>query len=130
MKIQLNIPLSDDEYKKFIFIKETIEEERELQPTDYDSIALMVVNMTVLNDALNSIREDGAIIYSETKYGRTGKGNPSNEIMFKANTQIKSLLEQLLCTPKSKASVKAIAEKEPEELDPLTVALMNRNKNK
>lgn len=126
-EIQLNLPLTDDEYIKFLFIKETIELEREVSPTDYDTIALLVVNYSLMISALNSIHKDGAIIYSTSKYGTVPKTNGSCELLTKANVAIKSLLDALLMTPKSKAQLnKALVEKEVEEDDPLTHALKAR----
>ncbi|MCU8498487.1 P27 family phage terminase small subunit [Vibrio vulnificus] len=129
--IHLNVPLSDDQYKTFLNIKKLIESERELQPTDYEAVAMLVVNISLLRDALDSINNDGAIIYSQSRYGTTPKSNPSNEIAFKANVAIKGYLEALLLTPKSKALInKTLNEKPEEDDDPLTQALRQRASRK
>ncbi|ENM2832911.1 P27 family phage terminase small subunit [Vibrio cholerae] len=124
-----NIPLSDEQYKKFLDIKNMIETERELSPTYFDTICMLVINISLLIDAQNSINEDGAIIYSTSKYGASvPKANPANEIAARANVAIKGYLEALLLTPRSKAMIdKALNEKAKEDDDPLTVALKQRS---
>lgn len=127
----LNVPLSDKQYKMFTSIKDIIENEREVSPTDFDAIGMLCINISLLEDALKSINEDGAVIYSTSKYGTVPKSNPSNEIAFKANVAIKGYLEQLLLTPKSRAAIsKSMNEKPEEEEDPLTLALKQRASRK
>ncbi len=127
-EFKLNIPLTDEEYSKFLFIKETLEAEREISPSDLDAIAMLVINMSMLITALNSLRVDGVIIYSTSKYGQDiPKSNPASEIFAKSNVAIKSYFDALLMSPKAKAQInKALIEKEVEEEDPLTAALKAR----
>lgn len=126
-EFHLNVPLLDEEYEKFLKIKSTLEAEREVAPSDYDAIAMLVINMTLLNSALASLHLDGAIIYSTSKYGTVPKSNPAGEIFAKANVAIKAYFDALLMSPKAKAQLnKALVEKEVEEDDPLTAALKAR----
>ncbi|KJR15246.1 P27 family phage terminase small subunit [Vibrio parahaemolyticus] len=131
-QITLSVLLSEKEYKKFLYFKDIIELERELHPTDFDCLAMMITQMSIYEDARKSIQNDGAIIYSTSKYGQQiPKANPSNEVASKANTAIKGYLEQLLLTPKAKAAInKAMSEKPEEEEDPLTIALKQRASRK
>lgn len=114
-EFQLNIPLLDGEYKKFLDIKNTIEAEREVSPSDLDAIAMLVVNITLLNSALDSLHKDGAIVISTSKYGNVPKSNPAGELFAKANVAIKAYFDALLMTPKSKAQLnKSLVEKDIE----------------
>ncbi|EPN4965801.1 hypothetical protein BA746_00310 [Vibrio parahaemolyticus] len=124
-KIELAIPLTSKEYKKFLSIKEMLEAERTIYPSDYNSIALLVVNISLLTSALISIRDEGAIIYSNNSYGTSAKANPANEVASKANNAIKALMSELLMTPKSKLAVMSEIES-VDATDPLTAALLNR----
>lgn len=127
-KIQLNIPLTDEEYTKFIFIKDTLQQEREIAPSDYDAIAMLVINYSMMISALDSIRMDGSIIYSTSKYGTVPKSNPANEIFAKANVAIKNYMDALLMSPKTKATLnKSLVEKEDStEEDPIVLLMKQR----
>ncbi|WP_028022228.1 P27 family phage terminase small subunit [Enterovibrio calviensis] len=121
------IQLPPKDLQKYTSIKNMLEAERALQPSDLDAIALMVLNMGIMNDALVSIRTDGVVLVSVTAHGQVHKSNPANEVFARANVAVKGLMEQLLMTPKAKALIGSIAEKVEEE-DPLTAALKARSK--
>lgn len=127
IKLPSAMPLSKAEIKKYKVVKKMLEAERTLKPSDLDCIAALVIQTTILEEALASIRAHGSVLVSTTAHGVVHKANPSNEIAAKANNAIKAYMVELLMTPKSKASIGSIVE-EVEEDDPLTKALAARSK--
>lgn len=127
MSFTLSVPLTDVEELKYNRIKTMLEAEREIKPSDLDLIALLVVNLSMMEHAINDLRAHGVTIITHTAYGQVVKNNPSNEVFSKANVAVRACMEQLLMTPKSKAVVLRKEETKPEEeVDPLTEMLKAR----
>ncbi|EHM6953361.1 P27 family phage terminase small subunit [Vibrio parahaemolyticus] len=127
--MQLNLPLEPNEILKFDAIKTMLEAEREIKPSDLDLIALLVINMTMIEKALDDLRVNGVTITSTTAHGIVVKNNPANEVFSKANVAVRACMEQLLMTPKSKAVLmKNVVEKKEEQEDPLLALIKERNK--
>ncbi len=126
--MKTHIKLTDEQTRIFLSIKKVLEAEREIKPSDLDAIALLAVNMYVLDEALKSLECDGVMIISHTQYGQVTKSNPASQLMQQCQQSIRSLMTELLMTPKAKAMVvKDIGEK-VEEDDPLAAALKARAK--
>lgn len=129
--MKIHIPLTDDELVTFKSIKEILEAEREIKPSDLDLISLLVVNLSMMEHALDDIRANGVTITSHTAHGLVSKSNSANEVFSKANIAIRGCMEQLLMTPKAKAAIiKKEAPKEEKEDDDPLMALLKKRQNK
>ncbi|MGF1787104.1 P27 family phage terminase small subunit [Photobacterium swingsii] len=125
---RLNVPLSDTQLLKFESIKTILEAEREITPTDLDCIAMLVLNIAIMEEALKDIAVNGVTIVSHTAHGIVSKTNPANEVFNRTNSMIKGYMTELLMSPKSKASL--LTKKDPvpveTEEDPLIALLKKR----
>lgn len=127
--MRTHIKMNDLQLETFKQLKTMLESERELKPSDYDAIALLAVNMYILDEACKSIDVEGVMIVSHTQYGEVVKANPATALMQQCQQSIRALFGELLMTPKSKILVtKETSEKKEDEDDPLTAALKNRAK--
>ncbi|MGL4843826.1 MAG: P27 family phage terminase small subunit [Aeromonas veronii] len=126
--MKTNIKLTDSQMEVFKSIKSILEAEREIKPSDLDAIALLAVNMSVLDECLNSLDVDGVMIASHTQYGQVVKSNPAAALMQTCQQSIRALMTELLMTPKSKAMVAKDLGEKVEEEDPLAAALKARAK--
>ncbi|MGL4765222.1 MAG: P27 family phage terminase small subunit [Aeromonas sp.] len=123
-----HIQMTQEQTDRFLSLKSILEAEREIKPSDLDAIALLAVNMSVLDEALRSIAADGATIISHTNYGQTPKSNPAVTLMQQCQQSIRALMTELLMTPKAKAMVLKDIGAKVEEDDPLAEALKARAK--
>lgn len=125
----VHLNLTDEQEKTFTSILNALKKEREIKRTDYDAIALLVLNMTMLEQAIDAINAEGAMVVSHTQHGQVTKKNPATELAQQCQTAMRNLFVELLMTPKSRLAVSALAAQgTPEEDDPLAAALKARAK--
>ena len=125
----VHLNLTESQEKTFTSILNVLKKEREIKKTDYDAIALLVINMTMLSQAVDTINSDGAMIVSHNQHGEVIKKNPATELAQQCQTAMRHLFVELLMTPKSRLAVSAMAAQDtPEEDDPLAAALKARAK--
>ncbi len=122
--MNIHITLTEEEQEMFLQIKEQIEAERPLKPTDLHTIALLVNNIALYNMAHNDIVCTG--MYIQTEQGGA-KSNPAVAVRDQASRLIKHCMSELLMTPRSKVAAKELAA-EKDEQDPLMEALKARAK--
>lgn len=121
MKVLIN--LTEKEQKLFLDLKEQIEAERELKPTDLQCIALLANNLSLYEYTNDLLREEGIIIHTATGI----KTSPALSARDQALKTIKHCMDSLLMTPRSKAAAKDAAMKDDRvEDDPLMAALKAR----
>ncbi|HGY0993956.1 P27 family phage terminase small subunit [Aeromonas salmonicida] len=110
-------------YKKYLKV---LKKERDIKPSDFDVIALLAMNVVGLEKAIASVNEHGFMISSSNEKGiNTVKQNPACTAVDNYQRMVARLLEQLLMTPKAKASAGEKSEKnETEVQDPLSKALL------
>ncbi|MFL1802331.1 P27 family phage terminase small subunit [Plesiomonas shigelloides] len=128
-KFTTNILLSDDEANMFRRIKNMLSEERELKPSDMDSIAMLVLAYSMLHAAQREIDANGYMVVSHTQYGQVTKKSPALDMMKEAQLQIRSLHDALLMNPKAKAIAdKSVSVKTEEDDadDPISRVLKKR----
>lgn len=126
---QTHIKMNDVQLATFKQLKTMLESERELKPSDYDAIALLAVNMQIMDEACKSIDVEGVMIVSHTQYGEVVKANPATALMQQCQQSIRALFGELLMTPKSKMLVtKEISKKVEEEEDPIAALIKKRGK--
>lgn len=114
----------------FKSIKATLEAERDIKPSDLDSIALLSVLMTILDDAQGVLDSEGVMVYTTSQYGDVVKKNPACSVIHETQVAIRGLFDSLLMNPKSKAAVnKADVEKKEDE-DDLGTAMYERKLRK
>ncbi|KFA99260.1 P27 family phage terminase small subunit [Vibrio sp. ER1A] len=121
-----HIKLNAVERITFLSIKEMLEKERELKPSDMDSIALLAINVNILEQATATIDAEGVMVVSHTNYGQTVKASPAIALLHQTQQAIRALMDSLLMSPKSKHQVDKVEQIKPEEDDPLTAALKAR----
>ncbi|EKD9324316.1 P27 family phage terminase small subunit [Vibrio vulnificus] len=121
-----HVKMNQKEMDMFLSIKKVLEAEREIKPSDLDSIALLAVNMNILEQALNTIEAEGVMITSHTQYGMTVKANPAVALLHQTQQAMRALMDSLLMSPKAKASINKNAIEKKEEDDPLTEILKKR----
>ncbi|ELA9841230.1 P27 family phage terminase small subunit [Vibrio parahaemolyticus] len=124
--MKTHVKMSEVELKTFQSIKSMLEAERELKPSDMDTVALLAVNMNILDKALATIECEGVMIISHTAYGQTTKANPAVALLHQTQQAIRALMDSLLMSPKAKASLNKADVEKKEEDDPLTAALAAR----
>lgn len=129
-KFATHVQLTDEQLPKYHSILKMLQKERELQPSDLDAIAMLVVQMSVFHKCMNIIEVEGIITYSHTQHGQVAKANPANDMMNKAQVAIRGLMEQLLMTPKTKASIFKPEPKREEEFDPIKEYMKKRTQTK
>lgn len=124
-----HIKMNDVQLEIFKSLKSMLEAERELKPSDFDAIALLAVNMHILDEACKSIDVEGVMIVSHTAYGEVVKANPATALMQQCQQSIRALFGELLMSPKSKMMVtKEISKKVEEEEDPIAALIKKRGK--
>lgn len=127
MSFILSVPLTDKQELKYERIKTMLEAEREIKPSDCDLIALLVVNLSMMEAAMNDLQAHGVTIVTHSAYGQVIKNNPSNEVFSKANVAVRACMEQLLMTPKAKAVVlKKEEPKQEQDDDPIAQLIKQR----
>ncbi|ELH4810076.1 P27 family phage terminase small subunit [Vibrio vulnificus] len=121
-----HVKMNQKEMDMFLSIKKVLEAEREIKPSDLDSIALLAVNMNILEQALNTIEAEGVMITSHTQYGMTVKANPAVALLHQTQQAMRALMDSLLMSPKAKAAINKNSVEKKEEDDPLTEILKKR----
>lgn len=125
MKTHIN--MSDDARARFDSIKSILETEREIKESDVDAIALLAINLGILDQAVFAVEQEGAMIQIVTKYGATFKQNPAVSMIHQTQQSIRSLMDSLLMTPKAKAAINKASIEKPEEDDPLMEMMKARS---
>lgn len=129
----VHLTLTESQEQKFTSILTLLKREREIKRTDYNAIALLVLNMTMFDQAVDSINADGAMIVCHTQHGDVVKKNPATELAQQCQTAIRNLMIELLMTPKSRLAVSAMAAQNTpdDEEDPIaTMIRVKLEKNK
>ncbi|EGR0698805.1 hypothetical protein EX461_23980 [Vibrio parahaemolyticus] len=121
-----HLTLSPEDEIRYESIKTMIEAERELKDSDLDAVALLAINLGILDQAVSMINAEGAMIVVHTNYGQTFKQNPAVSMMHQTQQSIRSLMDSLLMNPKAKASVSKYEVENAEEDDPLVEILKRR----
>ncbi|WP_429142539.1 P27 family phage terminase small subunit [Aeromonas veronii] len=124
--MKTHIKMSDEQTKIFLSIKQVLEAEREIKPSDLDAIALLSVNMYVLDEALKSLECDGVMIITHNGGGQVVKSNPASQLMQQCQQSIRALMTELLMTPKAKSMLREAEVEEEDDEDP--IALRNRKR--
>ncbi|WP_347368016.1 P27 family phage terminase small subunit [Vibrio vulnificus] len=123
-----HVKMNEKETATFLSIKKMLEAERELQPSDLDAVALLALNLNIMDQAISCIDAEGAIIISHTQYGQVPKGNPAVALLHQTQQAVRALMDSLLMTPKAKAAINKSEVEKKEEDDPLTKILEKRSK--
>ena len=125
--MKTHVTLTPEDDIRFQSIKTMLEAERELKDSDLDAVALLAVNLGILDQAVAMINAEGAMISVHTSYGQTFKQNPAVAMMHQTQQSIRSLMDALLMNPKAKASINKSEVEKKEEDDPLTEILKRRS---
>lgn len=125
--MKTHVTLSPKDDIRYQSIKTMLEAERELKDSDLDAVALLAVNLGILDQAVDMINAEGAMIPVHTSYGQTFKQNPAVAMMHQTQQSIRSLMDSLLMNPKTKASINKADVEKKEKDDPLTEILKRRS---
>ena len=124
MKVHLTLSPTDE--VRYQSIKKMLEEERELKDSDLDAVALLAINLGILDQAVDLINAEGAMISVHTSYGQTFKQNPAVAMLHQTQQSTRALMDSLLMNPKAKAAINKADVEKKEEDDPLTEILKQR----
>ena len=124
--MNVHLTLSPEDQDRYESIKSMLELERELKDSDLDAVALLAINLGILDQAVAMINAEGAMISVHTSYGSTFKQNPAVAMLHQTQQSTRALMESLLMNPKAKAAINKADVEKKEEDDPLTEILKKR----